>query len=478
MQSLPVVNDSPGATPPDTQEVRLYEKWRKIYPLWVKGRFQTGRRVFLVFLLMVFYVGPWITWGNRPAILLNLAERKFSIFGATFWPQEFVLLSWLLMIAAFSLFAFTVVAGRVFCGWACPQTVWTFCYQFIEKLVEGDRNQRLRLDRGPWNARRVRKKALKYSLWAVLAMSIGITFVGFFVPIRELLPRVASLDLVGWEAFWVFFPAVGSLLLSGILREQVCFHMCPYARFQSVMFDRDTLIIAYDEERGEPRGSRPRKSDPAKLPLGSCIDCKLCVAACPTGIDIRDGLQYQCIGCAQCVDVCDDVMDKMGYARGLVRYSSQHRDQHENASILRPRLIGYVALLVTIVGGFAWVLSHRVPLGLDIIRDRNRLYREYWDGSVENVYTLKIMNREERARRYRISAEGELPLELKIRSGSDVVEVAAGQLLSLPVQLLGRDFSQVETNTPVEFRVETLDAPPYAVVADSRFVRPDDENGS
>jgi cytochrome c oxidase accessory protein FixG len=474
--SSPTAAD-PGATPNERGEVEilLYEKWQKIYPLWVKGPFQTGRRFVLAVLLGVFYLGPWITWDGRPAILFDLAERKFHIFSATFWPQEFVLVSWLLMIGAFSLFAFTVMAGRVWCGWACPQTIWTLCYQWIEKLVEGDRNQRLRLDRGPWNARRVGKKSLKYVLWCLLALSIGITFVGFFEPIRELLPKVAAFDLHGWEAFWVFFPAVGSLLLSGILREQVCFHMCPYARFQSVMFDKDTLIIAYDEERGEPRGSRKRSTDPAAAGLGSCIDCKLCVAACPTGIDIRDGLQYQCIGCAQCVDACDGVMDQMGYPKGLVRYSSQHRDHHETRRILRPRLVGYAVMLVALVSSFGWALSHRVPLGLDIIRDRNRLYREYWDGSIENVYTLKLMNREERPRRYRIDASGELPLELKTPSGSPVVEVGAGELLSLPVQLVAREFAGVGENSAVAFRVEAIGDRVYTIVEESRFVRPVEE---
>jgi cytochrome c oxidase accessory protein FixG len=456
------------------REIALYEKWRKIYPLWVQGRFQTGRRVVLVVLLLVFYVTPWLRWDGQPAVCFNLAERKFAVLGATFWPQEFVLLSWLLMIAAFSLFFFTVLAGRLWCGWACPQTVWTLCFQWIEKQVEGDRNERLRLDRGPWNARRIRKKALKYTLWTALALSISVTFVGYFIPIRELLPRIVAWNLEPSTQFWLAFPAAASFLFSGVLREQVCFHMCPYARFQSVMFDRDTLVIAYDEPRGEPRGGRRRDADPQALALGSCIDCKLCVAACPTGIDIRDGLQYQCIGCAQCIDACDGVMDEMGYARGLVRYSSERHDQGEPARRLRPRLFGYGAILLALMVAFTWTVSNRVPLALDIIRDRNRLYREHWDGSIENVYTLRIMNREASPRTYRIRAEGPMPVRLETRDGSDQVVVAAGGQVSLPVDLIATDFEGVDSNSLILFTIETTEEPHYIVTEESRFLRPED----
>jgi cytochrome c oxidase accessory protein FixG len=453
-------------------EVSLYEKWRKIYPQWVDGGFQKYRRIVLGILLVIFYVTPWLTWHGAPAVWLNLPERKFVLFWATFWPQELVLLSWLLIIGAFSLFFFTVVAGRIWCGWACPQTVWTLVYVWIEKWIEGDRNQRMRLDQGPWNARRIRKKAIKYVLWAVMALSISVTFVGYFVPIRELLPKIASLDLVPWEQFWLLFPAGASFLMSGVLREQVCFHMCPYARFQSVMFDRDTLIIAYNEERGEPRGSRRRGADAAALGKGACVDCKLCVNVCPTGIDIRDGLQYQCIGCAACIDACNGVMDKMGYEPNLIRYSSEHQDHHERPKKVRPRLVGYGGVLAAMLLAFTWTVSHRVPLDLDIIRDRNRLYRQHWDGSVENVYTLKIMNREQQARSYRISATGEIPLELKTRDGADVISVPAGAQASIPVRLIAPPEEAAERNAPVEFTVETVSGPELRITQPSRFLSP------
>jgi cytochrome c oxidase accessory protein FixG len=456
----------------DSGEILLYERWLKLYPLWVQGRFQALRRVTLVVLLLVFYASPWLTWNGQPAVLFNLPERKFVFLWATFWPQELVLLAWILMIAAFALFFFTVMAGRLWCGWACPQTVWTLCYVWIERLVEGGRNQRLRLDRGRWNAKRIGKKTLKWSLWAALAFSISVTFVGYFVPIRELLPKIVALDLIPWERFWLAFPAGVSFLASGVLREQVCIHMCPYARFQGVMFDRDTLVIRYDDERGEPRGSRKRSAAPGEGGLGACIDCKLCVHACPTGIDIRDGLQYECIGCAACIDVCNEVMGKMGYAPDLVEYSSLASVRHHETKQLRPRLVAYGAVLVVMVAAFGYTITHRVPLELDIIRDRARLYREHWDGSVENVYTLKIMNREQTERTYRIRAGGEVPVALSTRSGADRITVAAGEQLSLPVRLVIAPDLEAPTNAVVTFTLETTDEPHFSVSEKSRFLRP------
>jgi cytochrome c oxidase accessory protein FixG len=457
----------------DPGEIQLYERWKKLYPLRVIGPFQLARHVALVLLLIVFYASPWLTWDGHPAVLFDVPARKFVFLWATFWPQELVLLSWILIISAFALFFFTVVAGRIWCGWACPQTVWTLCYVWIEHVVEGNRNQRLRLDSRPWNAERITKKAVKWSLWALLALSISVTFVGYFVPIRELLPKIVAQGLVPWERFWLLFPAGLSFLFSGVLREQVCIHMCPYARFQSVMFDRDTLIISYDEDRGEPRGSRNRNADPAALELGTCIDCKLCVHVCPTGIDIRDGLQQECIGCAACIDVCNDVMGKMGYAPNLVRYSSLHQDRHEEKAAGRPRLVGYGAVLVAMLLAFTYAVSHRVPLEIDIIRDRARLYREHWDGSVENVYTLKIMNREQTARTYRIRAGGEVPVVLATGSGTDTITVEAGTQASLPVRLRTGPEVQSAPNTGVTFTLDTTDEPHFSVTGKSRFLRPE-----
>ena len=464
----------PESVPPGDADgpttVSLYEKWRKIYPLWVSGGWQTSRRVVLVVLLLIFYLAPWLRWNGEPCVMLDLEHRRFTILWATFVPEEFVLLAWLLLIAALALFAVTVAAGRVFCGWACPQTIWSLVYFSIERWVEGDRAARIRLDRGRWSVTRIRKKALKYSLWALVAFSISLTFVGLFEPIRELIPRVLSLDLSRWERIALLMPAAGSFLLSGVLREQVCFHMCPYARFQSVMFDRDSMIISYDTVRGEARGSRGRKVDPAKVGLGSCIDCKKCVNVCPTGIDIRDGLQYQCIGCAACIDACTDVMQTMGYGESLVRYSSENKDDGQQRHWLRPRLVGYASLILILLGTFSYALAHRVPVGFDVVRDRNRLYRQDWDGGVENVFTLRVANRESVAREYRISFESPLPLEY---DGPKSIHVAGGELGTLPIRLLlAGEAAQAAESADVFFRIESIDTPGVEVEKSSRFHLP------
>jgi cytochrome c oxidase accessory protein FixG len=450
--------------------VSLYEKWRKIYPLWVSGGWQTARRVVLAILLLVFYLAPWLRWNGEPGVFLDLEHRRFTILWATFVPEEFVLLAWLLLIAALTLFAVTVAAGRVFCGWACPQTVWSLVYFSIERFIEGDRAARMRLDRGRWNRKRIVTKALKYTAWAVVAFSISITFVGFFEPIRELLPRILRFDLDRWEIVALTLPAAGSYLFSGVLREQVCFHMCPYARFQSVMFDRDSLIISYDVERGESRGRRKRSADPEALGLGHCIDCKKCVNVCPTGIDIRDGLQYQCIGCAACIDACTDVMATMGYGESLVRYSSENRDEGKSVHWLRPRLVGYASLILVLTGALAFSMTHRVPVAFDIVRDRNRLYRQDWDGGVENVYTLRVTNRDVAAHTYRIGFESALALAYE---GPATLEVAGGELATLPIRLrLPGSAAETAEAADVSFRIQSVEDSSIEVEKKSRFHLP------
>jgi cytochrome c oxidase accessory protein FixG len=480
--ALPTLSGSGGGSGPrsggeeETQTVSLYDKWRKIYPLWVNGGFQTWRRVVLVILLLIFYLSPWLQWEGRPGVYFDLVHRRFTVFWSTFVPEEFIFLAWLLLIAALTLFTVTVAAGRIFCGWACPQTVWSLVYFTIEYLIEGDRNPRMRLDKGAWNRRRLLKKGLKFAAWGLLALSISTTFLGYFVPIRELLPRIASFDLTGWETFFLFFPAAGSFLMSGVLREQVCFHMCPYARFQSVMFDHDTMIISYDSERGEPRGKRRRSADPGEAGLGSCIDCRKCVSVCPTGIDIRDGLQYQCIGCAACVDACAGIMQQMGYGETLVRYSTERRDQHESTHWIRPRLVGYATMIVVMIALFSFTLAQRTPLALDVQRDRNRLYREFWDGSVENVYTLRISNRGQESQEYRIHFESDLPLEYH---GEQSVRVEAGKLEPVPIRLTLPGGEEREgASSEVLFRIETISPPGHEVEKQSLFHLPPEEPSS
>ena len=380
----------------------LYRKEPKIYPRQETGRFARLRVVAVWVLLGLFYLLPWIQINGKQSMLFDLPARKFYIFGLTFWPQDFVYLALLLITAGLSLFFFTALAGRLWCGFACPQTVWTETFIWIERWIEGDRQKRMKLDAGPWTADKILRKSAKQFVWIVFAAWTGFTFVGFFTPIRELGGHVLSLSLGPWETFWTIFYSFATYGNAGFLREQVCKYMCPYARFQSAMFDKDTLIISYDEDRGEPRGGRRKSVDKEQAGLGDCINCTLCVQVCPTGIDIRDGLQYECIACAACIDVCDQVMDKMGYDRGLVRYTTEHSLKQKTGHVVRPRIIVYGLLLLVIISGTLWGMTHRVPLRADLIRDRNALYRELPGDVVENVYTLKITNMDSAPHRYEL----------------------------------------------------------------------------
>ncbi|MDX9952035.1 MAG: cytochrome c oxidase accessory protein CcoG, partial [Methylophilaceae bacterium] len=308
------------AEAPDEVMVSLYAAQEKIYPRSVSGLFSKWRWVMIWITQIVFYGVPWLQWGERQAVLFNLEARRFYIFDLVLYPQDLIYLTAILIISALSLFLFTAVAGRLWCGYTCPQTVYTEIFLWFEKVIEGDRAARMKLDKSGMTAEKLTKKSLKHLVWGLFALWTGFTFVGYFTPIRELLQNWMVLQMGPWETFWVFFYGFATYGNAGFMREQVCKYMCPYARFQSAMFDKDTLIVTYDDERGEPRGSRSRKDDAKSLGLGSCIDCNLCVQVCPTGIDIRKGLQYECIGCGACADVCDGVMDKVGYPRGLIRY--------------------------------------------------------------------------------------------------------------------------------------------------------------
>ena len=309
---------------PNSAEVDLFEVRKTIYPRAVHGVFAAWRWGLVIFTQVIFYGLPWLVWNGRQAVLFDLGARRFYIFDLVLWPQDFIFLTGILIISALSLFLFTAVAGRLWCGYACPQTVYTELFMWIERHIEGDRSKRMKLDRAPWSARKIGIKAAKHGAWIAVALWTGITFVGYFTPIRALLPAFATFNLGPWETFWVFFYGFATYGNAGWMREQVCKYMCPYARFQGVMFDPDTLIITYDPARGEPRGSRPKSVDPRAKGLGDCVDCEICVQVCPTGIDIRNGLQYECIACGACIDGCDQVMDKMGYPRGLIRYSTEN----------------------------------------------------------------------------------------------------------------------------------------------------------
>jgi cytochrome c oxidase accessory protein FixG len=397
---------------PEVAVVKMYIAREEIYPREVQGRYANLRWFFVWATQLLFYGLPWLNWNDRQAVLFDLGARKFYIFGIVLWPQDFIYLAALLIICAYSLFLFTAIFGRVWCGFTCPQTVYTEIFMWIERKIEGSRSARMRLDRQPASAEKFLRKLAKHLSWGTVALWTGFTFVGYFTPIHVLAAEVMSLGLGPWEWFWVLFYSFATYGNAGWMREQVCKYMCPYARFQSAMFDKDSLIITYDQERGEPRGAR-NKTDPASAKaLGDCIDCSMCVQVCPTGIDIRKGLQYECIGCAACVDACNSVMDKIGTPRGLVRYWTDHAMTYRWSTdqilrhAFRPRVIIYTLVLLAIVSVFVGTLLTRTPLKMDVIRDRGSMGREIEDGMIENVYRLQIMNTEETAHRYRISVSG------------------------------------------------------------------------
>ena len=401
-----------------TAVITLYAKSKKIYPRAVNGWFAGWRWTLVWATQLVFYGLPGLQWNGRQALLFDLTARRFYLFGAVLYPQDFIYLTGLLVISALSLFLFTAVAGRLWCGYACPQTVYTEMFMWVERRIEGDRIARMRLDQSPWNFNKVWRKGAKQAVWIALALYTGFTFVGYFTPIRHLWAEAFTLGFGPWEWFWVNFYAFATYGNAGHMREQVCKYMCPYARFQSAMFDHDTMVIAYDSARGEQRGSRGRKADPKKLGLGDCIDCSLCVQVCPTGIDIRKGLQYECIGCAACVDVCDGVMDKMSYPRGLIRYATQNGMAHGYTRAqmlrraLRPRVLVYFAVLGAVTLALFAGLALRHPFRVDVVRDRASLARLVEQGQVENVYRLQVMNATEGTHRYRIDVSGQAGVAL------------------------------------------------------------------
>jgi cytochrome c oxidase accessory protein FixG len=429
-----------AAETPKEEIIWLYEKQKKIYPRAVSGWFAGWRWALVWATQLVFYGIPWLEWNARQAVLFDLAARRFYIFGFVLYPQDFIYLTALLLISAYALFLFTAVAGRLWCGYACPQTVYTEIFLWIERQFEGDRMKRIKLDAAPWSVEKALRKSGKQAAWITLSLWTGFTFVGYFTPIKELWAEAFTLTFGPWEWFWVVFYGLATYGNAGFLREQVCKYMCPYARFQSAMFDKDTLIISYDAERGEPRGTRGRSTDLKTANLGHCIDCELCVQVCPTGIDIRNGLQYECIGCTACIDVCNGVMDKMQYPRGLIRYDTQNGlQQHlsrfaEWKRVLRPRVLVYSTILVLVSAAVLASLFLRTPFKVDVVRDRGSLARVVDEGRVENVYRLQIMNASESPQRFRVTVGGIDGAQVVGTSQVDVGSAAA-RWMPLTVQV-------------------------------------------
>jgi cytochrome c oxidase accessory protein FixG len=459
----------------DGDEQSLYEIRKKIYPRAVSGWFAGWRVALVVATQLAFYGTAWLEWNGRQALLFDLVSRKFYIFGLVLWPQDFIYLTALLVISALSLFLFTAVAGRLWCGYACPQTVYTEIFMWIERVVEGDRGKRMRLDGEAFGARKFVLKATKHGIWIALALWTGFTFVGYFTPIRQLAGEVAGWTLGPWETFWILFYGFATYGNAGWMREQVCKYMCPYARFQSAMFDPDTMVITYDRQRGEPRGGRSRQADARSLGLGDCVDCGICVQVCPTGIDIRKGLQYECIGCAACIDGCNQVMTKMGYAPGLIRYSTENAIaggwdfRQMLRRMFRPRVLVYTAILWAVIIGAGIALLERVPLKVDVIRDRASLAREVDDGKVENLYRLQVVNTDERPLRVSISVSGGDDLKhLEVLGDPQPVEIGAISTRSITVRVRAQPEGDHRGSERIYFTVRTAESGEHSAKSGSR----------
>jgi cytochrome c oxidase accessory protein FixG len=444
------------------QTVSLYASEEKIHPRSVRGWFASWRWALVWLTQLVFYGLPWLQWNNRPALLFDLGARRFYIFAMVLHPQDVIYLAGLLILSAYGLFLFTAVAGRLWCGFACPQTVYTEFFMWVERRFEGDRQARLKLDAAPWSGQKLARRGGKQLVWLAIGLWTGFTLVAYFTPARTLAAEAIGLTLGPWETFWIFFYGLATYGNAGYLREQVCKYMCPYARFQSAMFDRDTLVVSYDTQRGEPRGSRGRGVDPASIGKGDCIDCTLCVQVCPTGIDIREGLQYECIGCAACIDVCDGVMDKMSSPRGLIRFATQNAMTHGWTHkamwkrVLRPRILAYGAILLAIASGFVFSLANRSPFKADVVRDRGAMARMIEDGRLENVYRLQLMNATEAPQRFHVEVEG-LP-GATVDAWTDV-DLAATESRWVPVavQISRQEATELRAGAhPFEFRIRLV----------------------
>lgn len=467
---IPVANDGPESE----AELALFEEHATVYARTVKGWFASWRWGMVLLTQLLFYGAVWLTWNGRQAVLFDLVNRKFYIFGLVLWPQDFIYLAVLLVIAALSLFLFTAIAGRLFCGYACPQTVYTQIFMWVEMKIEGDRAARMKLDQAPMSLRKFGVKTAKHGLWLLIAGWTGFTFVAYFTPIHSLGDEVWAIGLGPWESFWMVFYAFATYGNAGFLREQVCKTMCPYARFQSAMFDKDTLIVTYDQPRGEPRGARNKKVDFKEAGLGTCVDCSICVQVCPTGIDIRNGLQYDCIACGACIDACDAVMTKMNYPSGLIRYTTEHalkKNLSKEAMwrrVFRLRTLIYGSVLGLIILAAALTLAYRVPLKVDVIRDR-AMPKITENGSTENVYRLQIMNTQESLRHYQISVKG-LPGIAIVNATT--LDIASASSQAFPVRVRVPAGMAASGSSRIKFVVSDVATPNVTVTEKAVFLVP------
>ena len=442
----------------------------RIYVRAVSGLHQLLRQRIGFLGMLAFMLLPWINFNGQQAVLFELMEQKFNIFGLTLWPQDFTILAFIFMLAAFALFLVTTFYGRVWCGYTCPQTVWTFIFIWFEEKFEGSANQRKKLDQRPMDFDKFWRKTAKHTSWVLFSLYTALTFVGYFTPIRELLPEFVTFNVGGYALVSIIVFTICTYGNAGWMREIMCLHICPYSRFQSAMFDKDTFTVSYDETRGENRGPRSRKQDPKELGLGDCIDCNLCVQVCPTGIDIRNGLQYECINCGACIDACDGVMDKMNYPRGLISYTTERNSEtpENKTHPLRPKLIGYSVILILLTGALVANIAMRKTMDFDIIRDRNQLYRVDFNGLVENTYTLKVINKAQYEQTFSIDVTG---LDNYKYLGDTTFTVNAGESHNVPLSLVMDPYDLKAPMTEFNFVLSPINEPDNKISQPSNFFK-------
>ncbi|ATC97532.1 MULTISPECIES: cytochrome c oxidase accessory protein CcoG [Pseudoalteromonas] len=454
---------------PDAEKFDRFNPRNRIYVRAVKGLHQKLRKYLGFIAMLSFMLLPWVSFNGHQAVLFDIFNQKFNIFGMTLWPQDLTILAWIFMIGAFALFLVTTFYGRVWCGYMCPQTVWTFIFIWFEEKIEGSANQRKKLDQRKMDFDKFWRKSAKHLSWVGFSLFTSLTFVGYFTPIRELMVDFFTFEATAYAVGGVLFFTFCTYGNAGWMREIMCLHMCPYSRFQSAMFDQDTFTVSYDEKRGENRGPRGRKQDPKELGLGDCIDCKMCVHVCPTGIDIRNGLQYECINCGACIDACDEVMDKMNYDKGLISYTTERNlTSDKKTHAFRPKIIGYLVVMLVICGIFVADVMTRIPMDLDIIRDRNQLYRVTNEGLVENTYTLKILNKSQQDHEYTIAVEGLNNFNI---IGKTQVHIRSGESYSLPLSIAIDPYDLKSPITEFHFVLQRTDQTQTQLAQPSKFFK-------
>jgi len=470
------------------EDRQLYASREKIYPKLAHGRFRTIKWAVMAVSLGIYYLLPWMRWDRGPnlpdqAFLIDFANQRIYMFWLDIWAQELYFITGILVISALGLFLVTAYAGRVWCGYACPQTVWTDLMVAVERFWQGDRNARMRLDKKPWNVEKIWKKTATHASWLLIALATGGAFVFYFRDAPTL-----AVELVNGTAPAIAYIFLGiftatTYLLGGLAREQVCIYMCPWPRIQGAMFDSDSMLVTYREHRGEPRG--PHKKGDSWEGRGDCIDCLQCVAVCPTGIDIRNGPQLECIQCALCIDACDAVMDKVGRPRGLIAYDTfrnidaQKQGETAPPRLIRPRTVLYAGLIAVVLGIMGLGLMNKTVLETNVLRDRNPLFIQLSDGGVRNRYTVKILNKRYEPRTFEVAAQGLPGARMEIIGFEGVqspeIEVPASDLrelrvhVTVPADKLGAVES---TSAPFRFVINDTQAETSSEVT-TTFRRPE-----